>query len=43
MTNMEILDLEDKGMEERLVSEALSLLWAQFKHLEDLEASWQKC
>lgn len=41
MTNMEILDLEDKGMEEKRVSEALSLLWAKFKRVENIEATSQ--
>jgi len=36
--SMEIFDLEGKVVEEKEVSEALSLLWAEFVHLEDIEA-----
>ena len=36
--NMEIFDLEGKRMDEKDVSEALALFWAQFKRLDDIEA-----
>jgi hypothetical protein len=36
--DMEIFDLEDKRMDGKDVSEALALFWAQFKHLDDIEA-----
>jgi Fe-S-cluster formation regulator IscX/YfhJ len=35
---MEIFDLEDKTVKEEQVSEALLLLWAEFEHLQDIEA-----
>jgi len=38
MFRMEIFDLEDKVVKEKQVSEALSLLWAEFVDLEDIEA-----
>ena len=38
MFSMEIFDLEDKVVKEKQVSEALSLLWAEFVDLEDIEA-----
>ena len=37
--DMEIFDLEGKGMEEKKVSEVLSLLWSQLKHLDDIEVA----
>jgi hypothetical protein len=37
--DMEISDLEGKGMEEKKVSEVLSLLWSQLKHLDDIEVA----
>ncbi len=36
--SMEIFDLEGKVVKEKEVSEALSLLWAEFDGLEDIEA-----
>lgn len=35
---MEIFDLEGGAVKDKLVSEALSLLWAEFKCLVDIEA-----
>jgi hypothetical protein len=36
--SMEIFDLEEEAVRGKQVSEALSLLWAEFKHLQDIEA-----
>jgi hypothetical protein len=38
MISMEIFELEDKAVKEKQVSEALSLLWAEFECLDDIEA-----
>jgi hypothetical protein len=38
ISSMEIFDLEDEVVKEKEVFEALSLLWAEFEHLEDIEA-----